>query len=404
MSERSGTGVRKPPEPFWGTLPVEVVEPLHPYVDDVAHEMIEWIRERIPEYARPFGSSYGQKMYGSVRRAVSDFLVVVSSPDASWEPVREIYAGIGAYEARKGRSLESLQTAMRLCGQVAARLFTQTAARLDWPHETLGRLIESLFAYLDAISEAAADGYARVHDRPGSQREHLRARLHAMLTGDGLADRVAITQLARSTGWGTPSSIAVVAVRGLAGQAPPLLPPPVLADWQSQVPSLVLPDPDSPGHRHLLAGLGDLPAAVGPTVDLSRGNVSLMWARRALELAETGKIPVGGVIRCVDHLPTLVASMGLDLIEAAIPQRLAPLMDLNPNQRRRLVSTLLTYLENGRNAAAAAQRLNVHTQTVRYRLSSLEDLFSGELTDPERHLELLLLLHSWQRLLEPAAD
>jgi sugar diacid utilization regulator len=167
------------------------------------------------------------------------------------------------------------------------------------------------------------------------------------------------------------------------------------------VPSLVVPDPDSPGHRDLLAALGDTPAAVGPTVDLSRGGVSLHWARRALELAEAGKIPGDGLVRCVDHLPTLVASVGLDLIEAAIPQRLGPLLELTPNQRRRLVSTLLTYLENGRNAAAAAQRLNVHTQTVRYRLSSLEELFSGELNDPERHLELLLLLHSWQHLVEP---
>ncbi|MFF5257734.1 helix-turn-helix domain-containing protein [Actinomadura viridis] len=404
MSERPGTGVVHMPDVLWGTLPPEVVGPLHPSADDVAHEMIDSIRRRIPEYARPLGSNYGRKMWHAVRRAVGDFLVIVSSPDASWEPLRELYAEIGAYEARKGRSLEGLQTAMRLCGQVAARRFTKEAARLDWPHETLGRLIEALFAYLDAISEAATGGYARVHDRPGSQREHLRARLHAMLTADGPADRVAITQLARSSGWGPPSTIAVVAVRRRDDRPPPLLPPPVLADWHSQAPSLVVPDADRPGHRDLLAGLGDLPAAVGPTVDLSRGGVSLYWARRALELAEAGKIPGGGVIRCVDHLPTLVASAGLDLIEAAIPQRLAPLMELNPNQRRRLVSTLLTYLENGRNAAAAAQRLNVHTQTVRYRLSSLEDLFSGELNAPERHLELLILLHTWQHLLEPPAE
>ena len=407
MSERTaagaGNGLALPDIP-WGTLPPEVVDPLRPYVDDVAHEMIDWIRQRIPEYARPLGSNYGQKMWNAVRQAVSDFLAVVSSPDASWEPLRRIYAEIGAYEARKGRSLESLQTAMRLCGQVAARRFTTDAARLDWPHETLGRLIEALFAYLDAISEAATRGYASVHDRPGSQREHLRARLHAMLTGDGLADRVAITQLARSTGWGVPSTIAVVAVRGLGDQDPPLLPPPVLTDWHSQVPSLVVPDPDSPGHRDLLAGLNGTLAAVGPTVDLSRGAVSLRWARRALELAELGKIPGEGLVRCVDHLPTLVASVGVDLIEAAIPQRLGPLLDLTPNQRRRLVTTLLTYLENGRNAAAAAQRLNVHTQTVRYRLSTLEELFSGELNDPERHLELLLLLHSWQHLLEPREE
>jgi hypothetical protein len=393
------------PDLPWGALPAEVAGPFHPYVDDTAQEMIDCIRRRVPEYARPLGSNYERQMRSAVREAVADFLAVVSSADASWEALRETYAEIGAYEARKGRSLEGLQTAMRLCAQVAARRFTAHAALLDWPHETLGRLIEALFAYLDAISEAAAGGYARVRDRPGSQREHLRARLHAMLTADGPADRVAINRLARSTGWGTPATVAVVAVGDLGGRTPPLLPPQVLADWQSQAPSLVIPEPDRPGHRDLLAALGDLPAAEGPAVDLSRGGVSLRWARRALELAEAGRIPGGGLVRCMDHLPTLVASAGLDLIEAALPQRLAPLMSMGANQRRRLSSTLLTYLETGRNAAATAQRLNVHTQTVRYRLAGLEEVFTeGELADPERHLEMLLLLHSWQHLVEPRAS
>lgn len=384
----------------WGRLPAEVVDPLRPHIDGVAREMIEWIQQRIPEYARPIDSNYGRKMWNAVRRAVSDFLVVATSPDASWEPLRDIYAEIGAYEARKGRSLESLQTAMRLSGQVAARRFTKDATRLDWSQETLGMLTESLFAFLDAISEAAAEGYARVHAGPGDRRDRLRARLHALLTGDGLADRVEITRLARSAGWGTPSTIAVVAVRGPGNAPPPVLPPPVLADWRSHAPSLVIPDPDGPGREQLLAGLGGLRAALGPTVDLSRGAVSLRWARRALDLADTGKIRADGLVRCLDHIPTLVAAAGLDLIESAIPQRLAPLMDLTPAQRDRLVPTLLAYLENGRNAAAASQHLNVHKQTVRYRLASLEDMFAQDLGDPSRHLELLLLLHSWEHLIE----
>lgn len=400
LSERSGFGVTEVPGVPWGTLPAAVVDPLIPHIDTVAREMIEWIQQRIPEYARPIDSNYGRKMWRAVSRAVSDFLVLLTSPDASWGPVREIYAEIGAYEARKGRSLQSLQTATRLCGQVAARRFTKDATRLNWSHETLGRLTESLFAYLEAISEAAAEGYARAGDRPEIQREQLRARLHAMLTGDGLVDRVELTRLARSAGWDTPSTIAVVAVRSQGDVPPPLLPPTVLADWRGQAPSLVVPDPDGPGQRHLLAGLGAVPAAIGPTVDLSRGPVSLRWARQALELAEAGRIRATGVVRCLDHLPTLIASAGLDLIESALPQRLAPLMDLTPSQRERLVPTLLAYLQNGRNAAAAAQHLNVHKQTVRYRLAGLEELFTQDLNDPDRHLEILLLLHSWQHLVE----
>ncbi|MFC0037243.1 helix-turn-helix domain-containing protein [Actinomadura rayongensis] len=384
----------------WGTIPRELVDPILPYVDDAAREMMEFIQQRIPEYARPIDSNYGRKMWNAIRRAVSDFLMVVSRPDASWAPLHAIYADIGAYEARKGRSLESLQTAMRLCGQVAARRFAKDTTRFGWPPEMLGQLTESLFAYLDAISESAAMGYAAARDRPETQRAQLRARLHAMLTGEGLVDRVAVTQLARSAGWTPPSTIAVMAVRPPTnGTPPPVLPPQVLADWSGPAPSLIVPDPDGPAGARLRSGLNGLAAAMGPTVDLSRGAVSLRWARRALDLAEEGRItPRDGVVHCLDHLPTLVASAALDLLEAALPQRLGPLMDLSPSRRERVVATLLAYMETGRNAAAAAQRLQVHKQTVRYRLANMEDVLSEGLGDPDRYLELMLLLHTWRHL------
>jgi hypothetical protein len=73
-----------------------------------------------------------------------------------------------------------------------------------------------------------------------------------MLTAGGPADRVAISRLARSTGRGTPATIAVVAVRDLGGRRPPLLPQ-LLADWQSQAPSLVIPEPDRPAPAQLAA-------------------------------------------------------------------------------------------------------------------------------------------------------
>ncbi|WP_018653891.1 helix-turn-helix domain-containing protein [Actinomadura flavalba] len=389
----------------WGTIPADLIEPVRPHVEEIAREMVEWIQQRIPEYARPIDSNYGQKMWTAVLRAVSDFLTVVSSPGASWKPLHEIYAEIGEYEARKGRSLESLQTAMRLCGQVAARRFAKETRRLGWPPEMLGQLTESLFAYLDAISEAAAEGYAGARERPEDQRVRLRARLHGMLTGEGLVDRVAITNLARSAGWTTPATIAVVAVHRAPDATPPMLPPHVLTDWTSPAPSLVVPDPDGPGGGRLLAGLRGFTAAVGPTVDLSRGSVSLHWARRALELADAGRLPTAdGVVRAVDHLPTLVASAGLDLLEAALPQRLAPLMELTPSRRERMIPTLLAYLETGRNAAAAAQRLQVHKQTVRYRLAHLEEILTQDLSNPDRYLELMLLLHTWRHLLQDADD
>ncbi|MEK8169592.1 helix-turn-helix domain-containing protein [Streptomyces sp. M19] len=61
-------------------------------------------------------------------------------------------------------------------------------------------------------------------------------------------------------------------------------------------------------------------------------------------------------------------------------------------QRGRLADTLLCWLQCGRNANEAATRMNVHPQTVRYRLRRLEELFGDRLRDASVRFELELVL------------
>jgi len=73
-------------------------------------------------------------------------------------------------------------------------------------------------------------------------------------------------------------------------------------------------------------------------------------------------------------------------------------MRLPPHRRDALSRTLLTYMENRDNAVAASERLQVHEQTVRYRIRRLEETLGGVLLDPDRRSELLILLHYLVRL------
>ena len=74
--------------------------------------------------------------------------------------------------------------------------------------------------------------------------------------------------------------------------------------------------------------------------------------------------------------------------------------DLNPAQRERLAETMLAWLENWGNAIAAARSLHVHPQTVRYRLRQINDLFPGDLQDPDSRASKLLADRRAYKVLE----
>jgi DNA-binding PucR family transcriptional regulator len=65
---------------------------------------------------------------------------------------------------------------------------------------------------------------------------------------------------------------------------------------------------------------------------------------------------------------------------------------LRDGQADRLARTLLAWLESAGDANAAARRLHVHPQTIRYRLRQVSELFGEALHDPDDRFRLLLAL------------
>jgi sugar diacid utilization regulator len=178
----------------------------------------------------------------------------------------------------------------------------------------------------------------------------------------------------------------------------------VLINWAGREPYLLVPDPAGPGRpayiEHALRGW---PAAMGPVVPLARASMSLRWARAAAGLAARGVIDShGGLVRCDEHLSTLLIFSDEELAGALRSARLAPLHRLRPAQQDRLAETLLAWLQHGRNASEVALRVHVHPQTVRYRLRQADELFGDQLRDPDARFELEIALRA-RRMLEAGA-
>ena len=298
------------------------------------------------------------------------------------------FRAIGGAAAREGRTLDALQDALRLGARVAWRWLCEADAGLD--RRELSRVGEAIFAYLDELAAACAQGYAEARVQAAGERQR---RLLAAIVSDPPPHAELLDSLARSAGWVLPAQVVVLGGR----QDGLLLPPGVLADWAGPEPCLLVPDPDGPGRQAAIdralshRALRGRPAAIGPSVPLARAAMSLRWARHALALARSGVIPAGPV-RCDQHLSTLLILADEDLAAVLRGRRLAPLARLRPAQRDRIAETLLAWLQLGENPAEVAQRIHVHPQTVRYRMRQIHELFGDQLRDPDRRFELQLAL------------
>lgn len=385
----------------WHALPAELAGLLRPQIDQAVTQMIKNIQDGIPEYSRPLDASYHEAVSRAVRLSVDQFIERVAHPDGSFDGIVAEFRKIGQIEAREGRSLEPLQKALRLGARVAwGWLCEATDERLIDLH-VLGRIGEAIYLYLDELAAACATGHAEARAQVAGELERRRRRLLDLITVDPPASGQAVADLAKAAGWPLPRRVALAALEPPDGiPARPALPPEVLIDLEQREPCLLVPDPDGPSWFRLIdRALAGWRAALGPAVPLSRAGASLRWARQALALGDRSVIDAGqGVIRCDEHMSTLLIFSDEELLRSLCGTRLAPLERLRPAQRDRLAQTLLSWLQHGTNANEVAALMHVHPQTIRYRLRQIDELFGPVIREPDARFELEIALRGRQFL------
>ena len=380
----------------WPAIPAKVADQLRPVLPALVEEMVAEIHASVAEYARPGDGSYARAVRRGAEEAAHQFVDRIADPGASWDQAASVFRRLGAAEASEGRSLETLQSALRAGARVALRRLTGAARWMDAPLESLGLLAEALFVFLDEIAALSAEGYAQAQAQVAGELQRRRRRLVGLVLADPPAADEAISEAARLAGWRQPRLVSAVVLSGHAwpGGPVPALPAEVLCDLDHSPPVLIVPDPYGPGRRDMIErGLRGLRGAVGPPVGLREAARSLRWAREALSMAEQGIFGDRPVVHCDDHLTEMVLRRGEDLLDRLEARRLAPLAKMAPARRDMLAQTLLAWLETGKSSSVAS-RLFIHPQTARYRLHKLQDLFGDQLEDPDARFELALVLRA----------
>ena len=128
-----------------------------PALPALADEVIAAVEEAVPEYR----DGVAENVRLGVRQALDGFVeLVLTGSDASL-PERQIYVEFGRGEYRVGRSLDALLTAYRAGAQVAWRGLADAGDQAGLEPRSLYTLAEAVFAYIDEISAASAEGFAR---------------------------------------------------------------------------------------------------------------------------------------------------------------------------------------------------------------------------------------------------
>lgn len=377
-------------------LPRKLAEIFRPELASLANEIVDEIRSTISEYARPLNGPYGKSIRAGVEYAIGLFVDQIADPTTSAQGCHDLHRKLGQNEMREGRSLDALQAAHRIGARVAWRRIMQVGTRHGLSSQVMSQLADTLFAFMDELASVALDGYLEAKASTADALQTWRRRLLALILEEPPAPARAIAELAQLVGWAVPAEASPVAVQPLPGgghERLAVLDADVLANLDGPEPHLLVPGELTADRlASLRATLRDGRLSVGPRVPLDAVPDSLRWARKALALAEDGALGGSQVIFCEDHLTALLVHSEDRLIAQLERRLLAPLDGLTAKQRERLLDTLRAWLGAQGSVLETATRLQVHPQTVRYRMRQLEAAFGGKLDDPDARFELELVL------------
>ncbi|MFD9961882.1 helix-turn-helix domain-containing protein [Amycolatopsis sp. NPDC058986] len=370
-----------------------------PELPSLADEIVRRVRETIPEYGMALDGPYAQKIRLGVEHALRQFADQIIDPRLPQDERAEVYRALGRVEAREGRSLDSLQSALRTGMRVAWKRIIDFGQRAGLPQRTIWLLGDAALAHMDLLAGLAVDGYTQIQTRTAGNIERARGRLLDMLVGDASISHDTLLTLAQQARWSIPQKICGVALSRIvdSGARPSAhWPGSYLVDLERDVPCLLVPNPRGRSWWNDAArSLAGWHAMIGPTVPLADAAKSLRLAVEVSTIVTDDHLKMTPATWCVDHLLTAWLMRDSFLATQLIETRLAPLRDLTSKQHVRLRTTLLAWLQTGGSLTHVGAELAVHPQTVRYRMRQVENLFNDQLSDPIARLELELALRAF---------
>ena len=347
-----------------------------------------------------------RNLEAGVLAAVDAFLARLAAPGGSLDTA--IFTAHGRAQCASGRSITELLALYRLSGVAMWELIETLPSSEQLSGAQALSLGGVLLRLVEELSAAAVDGFLEAGAELRRRDRARRDRLRSLLLSDPPEAKETIDAAAAHAGWAVSQCVRA-AVASL----------PVEADAadQERSPARVLAGPLPRGRIVLLVG-DDLapglmdaeplaeaalqraalahgatgPLAIGPSVPLVEAARSAHRAGQLLDQVEAGAVRAAGLVRTDDHELPLLLAAAPELLASIVERRLAPVNGLTPAKREQTLDTLAAWLADPHRPQAIADRLGMHVQSVRYRLTRLHELFGDDLDDPDARFELQVAL------------
>src|SRR5436190_2570781 len=338
-SLRGGAIVSTDVSSDWARTPgigPEIAAALRPHVADVADAVLTAVMAEVPPFKEWLEGS--RNLREGVEQGLSGFLEQIEFGDDGLLPRREVYFDFGRGELRAGRSIDAVLTAYRVAAQATWRTMAAAghAAGLD-PQAMYG-VAERIFAHMDRMSTATAEGFAYEQSVRAGERRDQRKRLVELLLRVPPCPLAELERDAAAVGWRVPPALAVLAfpeerVTRIAAR----LPADSVVARVGTMGYAVVPDPAAPGRLaaidHAMTGVR---CALGPTVSVAAAATSARLARLALGLPDAGD----GLLVADQRRVDLLLLQDDALADGFVSGALATLDALPATQRARLEETL----------------------------------------------------------------
>ncbi|GIJ27392.1 hypothetical protein Vqi01_25540 [Micromonospora qiuiae] len=380
----------------WRRLPADLATAMRPHLPVAVAAVAVAVTEATPAFAGIADDKFTRDVHRAVQVALDRFLDLVGTGEPALPPpIREVFVGLGAAEAREERGPEALLAALRMAARQLLRTASQSLGRLrPVGTEELIDLSDAITAYVDELAAASTDGYALQLREQAGEGDRRRQLAELLLRGDGMPS--AVDAAAARIGW--PDLDAVVPVLLPLDQARDVrfrYGPDGLVVERGRDAVLLLRAGPRATRAALTEALAGRWVMVGPELPWPQVPAAVRLAELVAGLAG----PAPGPLFADDHLIALALRGETGALAVLTARRLAPLAELRPAQRENLLVTLHSWLRHWGARAEVSAELFVHPQTVSYRLKRLRDLYGADLDDPTARFELLVVLSS--RLAHP---
>lgn len=384
-------------------IPPEAVAAVRAELPVLVQSIVEAVRAGSPVYGEVLAGPEGVAIRMGIEQAHQAFLAAIESGRRPAGETDELWRRLGEAEFQSGRNLDDLRAAFRIGTRAAWRGAADLALRAGVSAPVAIATAEAIFVYADELAADVVEGYLRMQSDEAGELERRRRRVAALLLDPDGGDPEALAHAAELARWPVPRRLAVLALQSDSPLGPARrLDTEALSGADGEGGWLIIPDPDGPGRRAVLErALADETTALGPTVEPGDAPRSLRWARVLLSLATLGALPSGRLLHTEEHLAELILLQDRELAGAQARRALAPLAELAPAERERLLDTLAAWLDHQRHTPLIAALLHVHPQTVRYRMAKLRELLGDALETPAGRFELGLALRTRASLGEP---